>query len=109
MKGIVSLLGRPQVAFAVIEQSDTIYASVLAANTAEHVSIPSGANFVLFSADGDFYAKLKSAEEDIAVPTTEIADGSSPILNPMMLVCKGHTKINLVAGAATTITMSFYS
>ena len=92
-----------------VQQSDTIYAIVLVANTSQQIAIPSGANFVVCAASGaaDFYMKFVNAA--IAVPSANIVDGTAPELNPLVRSCSGKSYISLVSGAACTVTLAFYS
>ncbi len=79
---------------------------VLAADTAEEHTIPTDANYVVFSADGDFWAWPDTASP--AVPSADVTDGDGPALNPTVWLLTGHTTIGLVADAARTVTMWFY-
>ncbi len=79
---------------------------VLAANTAEAHTVPSGAKYVAFAADGDFYANFDQAS--IAVPTGDVTDGSGGEFNPSARYIGDIATIRLIAAAACTVTMSFY-
>lgn len=86
---------------------DYINASVLAANVAEIQSVPSGAAFVLFSADGDFYALPNSGA---AVPAADVTNGSASELNPAAwFMHSGITGIGLIAELTRKVTLSFYN
>jgi len=76
----------------------------LAANTNETHTVPAGADFVYFSADGDFYAKTNGAA---AVPG-DVTDGTASEMNPKHWDLNGVTSIGLIASAARKITLSFY-
>ncbi len=82
-----------------------IDARVLAANAAETHTVPAGAAFVIFSSDGDFYARPNTAA---AVPGADVTDGSASELNPVIWDLAGVTSISLVAAAARIVTLSFY-
>jgi hypothetical protein len=99
-----------QVVVASVQQSDTIYAIVMAANTAQYITPPAGANFVLFAASGgnDFYMLL-NVTSGLSVPAANNTAGTSPELNPLIRELKGATSIGLVTTAACNITMAFYS
>ncbi|MGA3113476.1 MAG: hypothetical protein ABSF90_03480 [Syntrophobacteraceae bacterium] len=102
---------------AAMQQSDTIYVNVFASSTAQYVTVPSGANFVLFeaSANTDFYMLLNATSNGttIAVPTvtaTEAAGaGTIPELNPLVRQLNGATSIGLIPGGPCVITLAFYS
>lgn len=85
---------------------DHIDARVLAASVNEAHTVPTGANFVIFSADGDFYARPNSAA---AVPGADVTDGTGSELNPVIWSLEGVTSINLIADAARKVTLSFYA
>jgi hypothetical protein len=91
-----------------VQQSDTIYAIVLVANTSQQIAIPTGASFVLFSCSGanDFYMKFVNTA--IAVPAANIVDGTAPELNPLVRSCVGKSNISLVSGAGCVVTLAFY-
>jgi hypothetical protein len=99
---------------AAMQQSDTIYVNVFAGSTAQYVTVPAGANFVLFSASQnvDFYMLL-GVTSGLVVPSataTETAGAQSiPELNPVLRQLNGATHIGLVPAAACNITMAFYS
>ena len=76
----------------------------LAANTNETHTVPAGADVVIFSADGDFYAKPNSAA---AVPS-DVTDGTASELNPSHWDVGNVTTIGLIASAARKVTLSFY-
>jgi hypothetical protein len=81
-------------------------AEVLAANTAASHTVPTGAKFVIFSSDGDFYARPNA---DPAVPAQAVADGSAGELNPTIWDLNGVTTIRLVAAATRIVTLTFYA
>ncbi len=90
-------------------QADTIDARVLAAGAAEVHAVPTGAQHVLFSATGDFFAKFGASGVAAAVPAADVTNGSAPELNPAARrVPDGATHVALVAPAACTVTLSWY-
>lgn len=76
----------------------------LAASTNETHTVPAGADIVVFSADGDFFAKPNGAA---AVPG-DVTDGTASELKPTIWSLEGVTSIGLIASAARKITLSFY-
>ncbi len=76
----------------------------LAASTNETHTVPAGADYVIFSADGDFFAKPNGAA---AIPG-DVTDGSASELNPVIWDLSGVTTIGLIANAVRKITLSFY-
>ncbi len=85
-----------------------VNAKSLAANTSETDTIPTGANFVLFGANCNFYAKPGATA---AVPT-DVTDGSASEANPQAWYIKssltGMTQISVIAEGACLVTLSYY-
>lgn len=89
--------------------SDEVHARVLAAGTAVTHAIPAGATHVLFSASGDFFARLGGMDVTTAVPAATISDGTAGELSPAArTIGAGQTHIALVAPANTYLTLAFY-
>ena len=82
-----------------------IDARALGVATNEAHTIPTGANYVVFSANADFYAR---PDATAAVPGADVTDGSGSEMNPSSWALQGNTTINLIAPAACVVTMSFY-
>ncbi len=83
-----------------------VLARALAANTAESITVPSGAKFCLLSATGDFYANYTTTA---TVPAdTVLADATASELNPAMRYVPHVTTISVIAPSATVITASFW-
>lgn len=82
-----------------------VNAHVLAADTVETNAVPSGARFVFFAANADFYAR---PDGTLTVPSSDITDGTAGELNPTVWSTVGITNIMLIAPAATKITLSYY-
>ncbi len=80
----------------------------LAANVSETDTIPTGANFVLFGANCNFYAKPGATA---AVPT-DVTDGTGSEANPQAWYIKssltGITQISVIAEGACLVTLSYY-
>lgn len=81
-------------------------ARVLAANTNETHTVPTGANFVIFSANSDFYASYDG--DDAVVPGADVTNGTSNELNPTVRYIQGVTEIDLISPTACIVTMAFY-
>ena len=72
-------------------------------------SLPLPANRVLFAISGnnDFYMKFVNAA--IAVPGSNVIDGTAPELNPLLRMCNGKSYVSLVSAATSCVlTMAFY-
>ena len=76
----------------------------LAPTTNETHTVPAGADYVMFSADGDFFAKPNGAA---AVPS-DVTDGTASELNPFSWDLNGVTSVGLIASATRKVTLSFY-
>lgn len=87
-----------------IPQSDTIGAKVLAANVAEAITVPTGANKVLFSSTADFYCLIGGTA---AVPTD--GDTGKSELNPTLRSVKPGDSISIISEEACKVTLAFYS
>lgn len=101
-------------------------AVVLAANTEKEYAIPADTNYIVFSADGDFYVDYQGSasiastpyETNVtaAIPAGDITDGTSPELNPTVRFVGGVDDsgnrliedLSLIAGAATVVTIACY-
>lgn len=82
-----------------------IDARVLAAGVAETHTVPTAADIVIFSSDGDFYARPNASA---AVPAADVTDGTGSELNPVIWHLSGVTTIGIIAPAAQKVTLSFY-
>src|SRR5208337_4161135 len=81
-------LGQPL--FQTSQQSDTINAYVMAANTAQYATVPSGANFVKIGRTGGAdILVLLGATARLTVPGSNITNGTSPEANPVFLALTG--------------------
>jgi hypothetical protein len=90
--------------------SDYCDTRILAANTAERHTIPTGAAYVSFSADGNFWAKFGTVAVTAAIPAADVTDGSSPVLNPgVRRIFSGETHVSLIADAARLVNMEFWN
>lgn len=82
-------------------------AIVLVANTSQTQAVPTGANWVIFSANCNFYAKTGASA---AVPGATTTTGAAAMQNPSgwNLANLGITQITVVAASACIVTLSFY-
>ena len=76
----------------------------LAANTNETHTVPAGADYVIFSSDGDFYAKPNGA----AAVASDVTDGTASELNPLIWDLNGVTSLGLISASTRKVTLSFY-
>jgi len=86
---------------------DSVYTRILGTGgTAESFTVPAGANFVVFSADNDFYARYTGTA---AVPSADVTDGTASEMNPTARNIKGVATISVVSATANCIvTATFY-
>ena len=78
---------------------------VLAANVAEVYTVPTGANYVLFSSTVDFYANYGAAA---AVPGADVTNGTASELNPTLRATNGAATIGLISPYAAVVTICVY-
>lgn len=90
-------------------EPDYVDARILAANTAETVTTPNDAEFVIFSGNADFYVRYNGTA---TVPSGDVNDGTASELNPTARHIKkgnGTNGFSIIAPVAnTTVTMSFF-
>lgn len=101
------VIGRRNV---VPDASSFVSVAYLATNTSKPFLLPADAASVNFSATGDFYAKFSAVTGAVAVPVSDIVDGSAPVLNPgARLIPEGSVYVLLIAPAAAIVTLEFWS
>lgn len=89
--------------------SDYVDARVLAASTSKRHTIPAGVTHVLFSADGDFFARFGDGTITATVPAGDVTDGGASMLNPAARrIPAGVTHVALISAAARAVTMEWY-
>lgn len=71
-------------------------------------TVPAGANFVLIGAKQgiDVFVKIGGTA---AVPTGNITDGSASEANPLLRALNGATTVGVAVGAASIVTLAYYS
>ena len=87
-----------------IPTPDSVNGVVLAADTAESITVPADAKFGIFSATADFYASYTGT----AVVITDTTDGTGHELNPVARSLGAGDTISVISGEACNITVSFY-
>src|SRR3990167_9258973 len=101
----------PGVADALRPSDDARYAKVLAAGTAESITVPSDsagnkAIIAVFAATGDFYVNY---DMTAVVPASEI-EGNAPDLNPTKRYLGGAiTELSIIAPADCVVIVQFYA
>lgn len=83
----------------------SVYSRSLAANTAEGITVPAGANFAVFSATDDFYANYVTT----ATVPGDVTDGTASELNPSIRNVSGVTTISVISSGTPIITVTFYA
>jgi hypothetical protein len=97
--------------FAALPQSDWIDVRD-SVTTAETFAVPDGAQFVLFSATGTFYAKFGTATSapTAVVPSGDVADGTASLCNPTFRrILPGQTLISVAAPSSVDITAEYFA
>jgi len=92
-----------------LPETDTVDVAVLAASTAEDISVPTGAKFCVLTADVDFYYNTNG---DAAVPTADVTDGSGSRFaaadTVVKLVVEDVDDVSVIAGAACKVTATWW-
>lgn len=91
---------------ACLPPSDSVMARALAANTAETITVPAGAEYVVFAGTADFYAAYGTGVT--ATVPGDTTDGSASELNPTMRNIKGKRDISVISAATCIVTAAFY-
>jgi hypothetical protein len=100
---VEDLPGKQMIGLNMPEYVDAI---VLVANTAQNYTIPSGAKYLMFSANDDFYVNWGTTA---AVPSASTATGAAAELNPgLRSVKSGTATISLIGPRACTVTVLVY-
>lgn len=77
----------------------------VAASTAENIAIPSGAQYVNFVANVDFFANFTTT----ATVPGDVTDGSASMMNPGLLSLEGATgNISVISASAGLIQAWFF-
>ena len=88
-----------------VDASDTIYSGMLAANTEQTVTVPTGADFCIFMCRSDFYTNYDTTA---TVPTGTISQAGGE-LKPYLVYIGTTSVIHLISDTGGKITMSFFS
>lgn len=108
MKALFSILDAYRQQMEGFGYSTSVCASVLAANTAEQMTVPTGAKYVLFSGTANYYVSF-GADPTAAVPAADVTNGSASCLNPGLRALDGAAKIGLISPTDCVVTMEFFS
>jgi hypothetical protein len=82
-----------------------VNARLLAAATAETMTIPAGAKFVIIKATSDVFVQYNGT----ATVPGDTTDGTSAELNPGPRSLDGVTSISVIASGTPIVTATFYS
>lgn len=78
----------------------------LAANTAQSVTVPTGATHALFAGASTFYVRYDGSAA--AIPTEAVTNGTNAELNPKVRRIKGLSTLSLISPATNFVTVSFF-
>lgn len=85
-------------------------ARVLAANTAESHTVPTGANYVLVTVTGNTWVNVGGTA---AVASADVTNGTGSVLVvntlPRMFALNGATAVGVIAPAIQTVCLEFFS
>lgn len=85
--------------------SDTIYSGALAASTEQTVTVPTGADFVIFESTGDFYVNY---DKTATVPSGTISQAGGE-LNPDVRYVGETSVLHIISAGTPIVTLAFYS
>ena len=86
--------------------SDTVNDYALAANTAQSVSWPSGANYAIISASAAYW--VGAAGQTATVPSTSITNGTGAAQSPAQISRFSDSSFSIISATAQEISVSFY-
>lgn len=87
-----------------IPTSTDINGALLAANTAETITIPTGSRFAIFNATANFYANYVGT----ATVMIDTSDGTGSELNPTVRTLGASDTISVISSEVCYITVTFY-
>lgn len=101
----------PDGSFAVVVRPTSyILQRALAANTAEAITVPSGAVYAVFGADCNFAARYNAATSGTAASFSDVTDGSGCEINPTIRYLYGVAEISVITAATTgNLSVAFFS
>ena len=88
------------------DHSNMIYHLDYAGAAVKTVTVPTGANLVLISADADIWCRFDG--NAAVVPVSDIVDGLGSILNPGARVLSPNLTFSIAVAAATKVSLEFY-
>lgn len=80
---------------------------VLAANTAETVTVPAGANCVFMSGNGIYYVRADGSAATIAA--ADITDGTGSSVSPSFALVSPAQTFSIIAPAATIVSFEWFA
>lgn len=99
----------PDLSFAVyVRPSTYINSRTLAANTAEAVAVPAGANYVIMSGDVSFAVRYNAALAGAAAAFGDVTDGSGCEINPTIRALRSVAEISVISGSNGNVSFAFY-
>jgi hypothetical protein len=78
---------------------------LLVASTNKAVTVPTGANFALFSASADIWVNVDGVA---AVPSGDVTDGTGSELNPSLRRVEAGGTIGVISEYAAKVSIVFY-
>lgn len=84
--------------------STDIYSGELSANIEQTLSVPTGADFVLFNADNDFYVNYDLTATVPSGPISQVGGELNPIVRNVTEI----TTLHFISAAVTKLSVVFY-
>lgn len=83
----------------------TVNHYLLTANTNKAVTVPTGANYALFSSTADIWVRMGGTA---AVPAGDVTNGTGSELNPVLRKVEAGGTIGVISESAAKVSIVFY-
>lgn len=93
----------------VLSNTDVVNALVLVANTAQSFTVPAKARMYYLSCDTPGVTVWVKRNGTAVIPTSNITDGTSPLINPAGRSCAPGDTLSCICASACIVTAEFYN
>jgi hypothetical protein len=87
--------------------SDTVY-NYHGNSTATQFTVPSGANILVFSSTGPFWALYGGINPVAVIPSANVTNGTASICNPSVWTVTAGTLLSVIAVAGVDVCLLWY-